>query len=326
MVNGDFASAKFTSFDKIPIIDVSEIHTEAGFEKIAIDLVQAARSIGFFYIEGHGIQSELISRAFVASKMFFELSEGEKSSIAVDLNQRGWMGQGMTQLEGAKTYDLKEVFFWGWDLGADDQDVVAGVPMVFPNQWPDKVAPFLRKDILPYYNAVIDLSRFVLSALAFGLGKSKDFFEAAYKKPLGRGQLVYYPPMKFEDLDEQRFGASPHTDFGVLTILLQDMQGGLQVLNKNDDWVEAPPIANSFVCNIGDLLERWTNGDLVSTKHRVINRNKTARYSIPIFCDPASQTIIDPNDFSQSPMKYEKITAGDHILNRNRKNFKQYKK
>ena len=326
MKNNDFASAKSTSFEQIPVVDISEIHTKDGFEKSAIELVHIARSIGFFYIKGHGISPKLISQAFNASKRFFELPLDAKSSIKVDANQRGWMGQGMAQLEGAKTHDAKEVFFWGWDVDADDQDVISGVPMVFPNQWPDNVAPFLRSDVLPYYNAVIDLSKSVLSALAYGLGKPKDFFELAYKKPLGRGQLVYYPPMKFNDLNEQRFGASPHTDFGVLTILLQDMQGGLQVLNKDDEWIEAPPIENSLVCNIGDLLERWTNGYLVSTKHRVINRNKGARYSIPIFCDPSSQTIINPSDFSQNPNKFEKITAGEHILNRNRRNFKQYKK
>ena len=325
MTKSDFASAKSTSFDKIPVIDISEIHSESSFKKIANELVHTARSVGFFYIKGHGISSELTSQAFYASKRFFELPLDAKSSIEVDINQRGWMGQGMAQLEGSKTHDAKEVFFWGWDVDADDQDVISGVPMVFPNQWPDQVAPFLKSNILPYYNAVIDLSRTVLSALAYGLGKPKDFFELAYAKPLGRGQLVYYPPMKFNDLNEQRFGASPHTDFGVLTILLQDMQGGLQVLNKDDEWIEAPPIENSFVCNIGDLLERWTNGYLVSTKHRVINRNEGARYSIPIFCDPSSQTIINPSDFSQNPNKFEKITAGEHILNRNRRNFKQYK-
>ncbi len=132
--------------------------------------------------------------------------------------------------------------------------------------------------------------------------------------------------MKHEDETEQRFGAAPHTDFGVLTILLQDMQGGLQVLNNADEWIEAPPVKDSFVCNIGDLLEQWTNGALISTKHRVINRNKSARYSIPIFCDPASQTLIDPSDFSDAPEQYEKITAGEHIAKRNSKNFTQYKK
>ena len=167
MKNNDFASAKSTSFEQIPVVDISEIHTKDGFEKSAIELVHIARSIGFFYIKGHGISPKLISQAFNASKRFFELPLDAKSSIKVDANQRGWMGQGMAQLEGAKTHDAKEVFFWGWDVDADDQDVISGVPMVFPNQWPDQVAPFLRSDVLPYYNAVIDLSKSVLSALAY---------------------------------------------------------------------------------------------------------------------------------------------------------------
>lgn len=325
MTQNDFASAKSIPFDQIPVIDISRINTEDGFEKIAHDLVHTAKTVGFFYIKGHGVSPNLIAQAFAASEKFFALPTTDKSSISVDVNQRGWMGQGMTRLEGAKTHDAKEVFFWGWDVDASDPDVLAGVPMVFPNQWPDQAAPFLRQELLPYYQAVIDLSRSVLSALAYGLGKPKDFFAAAYEKPLGRGQLVYYPPMNEKDLREERFGAAAHTDFGVLTILLQDMQGGLQVQNQSGDWIEAPPIKNSFVCNIGDLLERWTNGDLVSTKHRVINRNKTARYSIPVFCDPASQTLIDPADFGLDDGRFEKITAGEHIANRNRKNFTQYK-
>ena len=232
----------------------------------------------------------------------------------------------MAKLEGSKTHDAKEVFFWGCDVAVDDPDVLAGVPLISPNQWPDEVAPFLRRDLMPYYQAVISLSRKVLAALAFGLGQPRDFFEEAYSKPLGRGQLVYYPPMNPNDEQEQRFGAAAHTDFGVLTMLLQDMQGGLQVQNQSGDWIEAPPIENSFVCNIGDVLERWTNGKLISTKHRVINRNTSARYSIPIFCDPASQTIIDPTDFGSDEQQYEKITAGEHIAYRNKNNFSQYKK
>ena len=115
MTKSDFASAKSTSFDKIPIIDISEIYTENGFEKVANELVQTARSIGFFYIKGHGVSLDLITQAFKASKMFFELPLEKKASIKVDVNQRGWMGKGMTKLEGAKTHDSKEDFFWGWD-------------------------------------------------------------------------------------------------------------------------------------------------------------------------------------------------------------------
>jgi len=326
VTTSNFATAKTTDFNEIPVVDVSKIDTDEGFAQIAEQLVQKAKDIGFFYLTGHNIAPEIIEAAFAASVRFFELPTDQKATVGVDTNQRGWMGQGMAKLEGSKTHDAKEVFFWGWDVAVDDPDVLAGVPLVSPNQWPDDAAPFLRRDLLPYYQAVISLSRKVLAALACGLGKPRDFFEEAYSKPLGRGQLVYYPPMNPNDEQEQRFGAAAHTDFGVLTMLLQDMQGGLQVQNQSGDWIEAPPIENSFVCNIGDLLERWTNGKFVSTKHRVINRNKSARYSIPIFCDPTSQTIIDPSDFGSGEQQYEKITAGEHIARRNRSNFSQYKK
>ncbi len=153
-----FASAKATSFDQIPVIDISGIESEDEFTKIANQLVHTARTVGFFYIKGHGISEQLINQALAASKRFFALPKSDKATITVDINQRGWMGQGMTQLEGSKTHDAKEVFFWGWEVEMNDPDVTAGVPMVYPNQWPDDVAPFLREELLPYYNAVISLS------------------------------------------------------------------------------------------------------------------------------------------------------------------------
>ncbi|GAG49576.1 unnamed protein product, partial [marine sediment metagenome] len=92
---------------------------------------------------------------------------------------------------------------------------------------------------------------------------------------------VYYPPSKAGDEAEERFGVAPHTDFGVLTLLLQDNSGGLQVQSKSGEWIEAPPIPGTLVCNIGDLLARWSNNRFASTLHRVVNRSTNARYSIP---------------------------------------------
>lgn len=321
-----YAKAGLVNFEDIPVIDLSDIDTDQGRQNIAQELVHTAKTIGFFYISNHGIDPQICANAFAASRRFFALPASDKTTIKVDQHQRGWMAQGMANLEGSKTYDAKEVFFWGLDVADDDPDVIAGLPMVHPNQWPDDVAPFLRRDILPYYNAVLDLSRKILAAMAVGLGQSADMFQAAYQKPLGRGQLVYYPILNQEDIDAERFGAATHSDFGVLTILMQDELGGLQVQRLDGNWIEATPIEGTLVCNIGDLLERWTNGVLISTKHRVLNRAHKSRFSIPIFCDPASDAIVDPRDFDPDAdiKTYPPISAGDYIMGRNQRNFAQY--
>ena len=322
----EYAKAGLINFEDIPVIDLGNIDTEHGREQIAKKLVHTAKTIGFFYISNHGISADICNKAFAASRRFFALSANQKASVEVDQHQRGWMAQGMANLEGSKTYDAKEVFFWGLDVTDDDPDVVAGLPMVYPNQWPDEVAPYLRHDILPYYEAVLELSRKILAALAIGLGQSADIFQSAYRKPLGRGQLVYYPTLNKDDIDAERFGAASHSDFGVLTILMQDHLGGLQVQRRDGGWIEAAPIQGTLVCNIGDLLERWTNGVLISTKHRVLNRSNQSRFSIPVFCDPASDAIIDPRDFDPAAdiKTYPPISAGDYIMGRNKLNFAQY--
>lgn len=152
-------------------------------------------------------------------------------------------------------------------------------------------------------------------------------FLRACDRPLGRGQLVYCPAVDDADIRARRFGAAAHTDFGVLTILQQDDLGGLQVLSRSGDWIEAMPVPGTFVCNIGDLLERWTNGRLVSARHRVLNRSGKSRFSIPVFCDPASDAAVDPRDFDPEADidAVPPIAAGAYIMRKNRRNFSHYK-
>lgn len=321
-----YATATAVTADQIPVIDLTGSDTARGRDAIGAALVRSASEIGFFYVTGHGVPQQLCDDAMKASRSFFDLPETAKASIAIDRHQRGWMAQGLANLEGSATHDAKEVFFWGRDVGEDDPDVKAGLPLVHPNQWPDETAPFLQQGILPYYQAVMTLGGTILDCLARGLGADPRIFARAYDKPLGRGQLVYYPAIDSADIAAERFGAAPHTDFGVLTILQQDSLGGLQVLNRDGTWIEAMPIAGTFVCNIGDLLERWTNGRLSSTRHRVLNRSGRSRFSIPIFCDPASDALIDPRDFDpQADINAVKpIMAGDYIMGKNRRNFSHY--
>ncbi|AXI45750.1 isopenicillin N synthase family oxygenase [Sulfitobacter sp. SK012] len=327
MTQSEFANAKSTDASMIPVIDVSGAVSGTDIQSVANAIYMAATDHGFFYISGHGIPQNIFEQAFAVSKDFFALPAASKQTVAVDTHQRGWMAQGMSHLSGAATHDLKEVFFWGAETDADDPDVQARKPMVAVNQWPSDTFPRLQKELLPYYNAVCNVARHVMAAIAVSLDQKADFFDACYEKPLARGQLVYYPSSTAEDEAEQRFGVAPHTDFGVLTLLLQDDSGGLQVQSKSGEWIEAPPIAGALVCNIGDLLARWSNNRFSSTLHRVINRSENARYSIPVFFDPHTDTVIDPLDLGVSKLtsKYEPVTAGQHISGQNKKSFSQYK-
>ena len=311
----DFAGAKQTDVSEIPVIDISTLISGRGVDNVAAAIHEAATDVGFFYLSGHGIAPELMAQAFTVSRDFFDQPETVKTSVAVDTNQRGWMATGMAKMRGAATHDLKEVFFWG-------------TPTVPPeNRWPSEF-PRLQAELMPYYRVVCDIGNAVLRAVATGFDLPEMTFESAYETPMARGQLVYYPPSSNGDEAEQRFGVAPHTDFGVLTFLLQDDNGGLQVRTRTGDWIEAPPIPGTLVCNIGDLLQRWTNDRFISTVHRVINRSGNKRYSIPVFFDPSPQALIDPRALGtpDCEVKHAPISAADYIAQQNQKTFSQYKK
>jgi len=312
--------------DGLPVIDLSSASSPEDRKEIGKQLVALVETIGFFYVVGHGIDPTLLKNAFDSSREFFSLSEDQKQIITVNQAQRGWMRKGLTRLEGSASADVKEVFFWGREVSEDDPDVLQKLPLVSPNQWPEQVLPNFKANILEYYQAVMALGSSLLECIAYGLDKNPEVFREKYTKPLGRGQLVYYPPISADDLACNSYSAAPHTDFGVLTILLQDSLGGLQVRHQNGEWIDVPPIEGSFICNIGDLLERWTNGKLKSTIHRVLNTSGKDRLSIPVFFDPNSDAWIDPRDFET--LKNESILppvkAGEYISGKNHRNFLHY--
>ncbi len=323
----DFAKANSIAIEDIPLIDLAPLMEQGETEQTGKALLSAALNTGFFYIKNHGIDPAIIERAISASENFFHLPPSDKQRVAVNQQQRGWLAPGMANLEGSKTHDLKEIFFLGPETWSEkiaaQRDTL---PLISENMWPE-FHPQLRDSILPYYDAVCELGHKVLSALAVGLGEESDFFKKRYQSPLGRGQLVYYPRSSEDDEALERFGAAAHTDFGVLTLLLQDNNGGLQVLNKKDEWIEAPPIEDTFVCNIGDLLHRWTNDYLCSNLHRVINRSGNERFSMPIFFDPDPDVIIDYKDFkmlADQPRKHPAVNVAAYIDGKNRKAFAQY--
>ncbi len=313
--------------DSLPVIDLGPLRggTEAGLAAVAAEIRRAAEAVGFFYVANHGIDPQLARRAQTAALDFFARPDSEKRKVAVDRRNRGFMAMGDCRLPGAEATDLKEVFFWGPEAAPDDPEVLAGRPLIGPNNWPD-FQPELRAAVWPYYCAVLDVGAGLLRAVALSLSLDPNFFAACYRKPLGRGQLVFYPPHPV-GREVANFGAAPHCDFGCLTLLLQDDNGGLEVRTREDRWVAAPPIEGTLVVNIGDLLARWSNDRFRSTLHRVVNRSGNRRLSIPVFYDPDSSAVVDPRDLGLppgQPPRYDAIAAGDYIMSRNKISFAHY--
>ena len=328
--NSAYADAKSVDLDYIPVIDLADLMADkrGAVEDVAQQIVDASTRIGFFYVKNHGVPQDVIDRASKAMRDYFALSPEQKALAPVNTSQRGWMATGMAKLEGSKTHDLKEIFFWGPEQWHPRLNARKGVDsLVADNVWPDSFFPALRKDLLPYYDEIHHVGLRLLSAIAIGLKRPAEFFQTKYTSPMARGQLVYYPVSTTKDESEERFGSAPHTDFGVLTLLLQDMNGGLQVQNRAGEWVAATPIPGTLVCNIGDLLNRWSNETLSSNLHRVINRSGNERHSIAIFFDPDPDAIVDPTDlgFPEGTERFPPITASDYIHSKNKKNFTQYK-
>ena len=273
--------------DSLPIIDISPLVSGGDGSDVARELDRACREHGFFYVVGHGVDGELQARLDRLSREFFELPEGEKAAISMDRGGRAW--RGWFPVGGELTSgvpDLKEGIYFGRELPPSP------LPMHGPNLFPQRPAGF-DDTVLSYMAAVEQAAQAVLRGLAVGLGLQPDWFvQNLTADPLVLFRIFHYPPSEAGSADQ--WGVGEHTDYGLLTLLRQDEHGGLQVRAPAGGWIDAPPVENSFVCNIGDMLDRMTGGVYRSTPHRVLNRSGADRLSFPLFLDPGWDVEVKP--------------------------------
>ena len=279
-------------FSEIPVIDIAALQggRPSEVDKTTNEIVFACETAGFFYVINHGVPIATIDAAFDAARWFFARPQAERDllDVATSPNFRGYVPMGITGPNVPRR--MLEAFQMMLDLGPDDPDVRAGNVMFGPNRWPAE-APEFRTAMEAYYAAATRLSHRLLSAFARGLGLRDDYFGPFFRKPLTQLRLLHYPP---QPPDSDAEGVEAHTDTGAFTILLQDQVGGLDVRNRQGQWIRATPIPNSFVINIADMMQRWTNGRFVSTPHRVANRTGLDRISIPFFANPDYDAVIAP--------------------------------
>jgi isopenicillin N synthase-like dioxygenase len=277
----------------LPVIDVSTLVGGSGpsLRQVAHDIECACRDSGFFYVIGHGVPAGMVSRLDAASREFFRLPVADKMEIAMRYGGSAWRGYfpvGAELTSGRP--DRKEGLYFGAELGADDPRVRAGVPLHGRNLFPRQV-PHLRGAVLDYLDALTATAQAVLRGVAVSLGLDAGYFATGYTAdPTVLFRIFHYPPAP---PDSDDWGVGEHTDYGLLTLLAQDANGGLQVRSSRG-WIDAPPVPGAFVCNIGDMLDRLTGGWYRSTPHRVRNLSGRDRLSFPFFFDPDFAAEVPP--------------------------------
>jgi isopenicillin N synthase-like dioxygenase len=301
--------------DAVPTLDARDVQSE----KFAQDIAAAYAEYGFVIIRNHGIDKALVDRCLDCFRRFFALPVEQKLQYKIPGGggARGYTAFGIETAKGAQHHDLKEF----WHVG---RELPPGHPFskdMAPNIWVDSI-PGFRESAYGLFQAFDALGAKLLSAIARAARLPENFFDD--KVNLGNSilRVIHYPPMPPEPTQSVRAGA--HEDINVITLLLGAEEPGLEVLSRKGEWLPINPPPDSLVCNVGDMLQRLTNGHLRSTTHRVVNppgeRASKARYSLPFFLhfnpDFLIKTMpqyVDAEHPDQFPVP---ITAQDYLHER----------
>lgn len=310
-------------FDRVPVVDVAPL-TGGGGDKAAVarDIRWALTNTGFMYIKNHGVDGKLINATFAQARAFFDLPHAEK--LKRHMRHSGPALRGYLDIAGentapGETEDLKECI----DLGPEYADGVR--PFHGPNPWPEGVPDF-RETMTTYLETLRVLARQLMGGIALSLDLDEAYFDPMMIDPVTIHRLLHYPPQSGQ-IKVDKIGIGAHTDYGCMTVLAQDDVGGLQVLNRDSNWVEVPPIDGTFVINIGDMMQRLTNDLYIANYHRAINTGGRDRYSMPLFFDVDYDTVFEPlaNCVSDNnPARYEPVVCGEHKFRRYAENVADF--
>ncbi|MFN3389251.1 MAG: isopenicillin N synthase family dioxygenase [Allosphingosinicella sp.] len=274
------------------IASVSLTASAADPEGFAAELGQSFERFGFAIIADHGIPAELIERAEAKAKAFFDLPDDVKRKyhIAGQGGARGYTPFGIETAKGHKAHDLKEFWHVGRDL-PEGHRFRAHMP---DNVWPEEVESF--RDTFTELYATFDRTGLkILRAIARYLGLDEDYFADTVRDGNSVLRLLHYPPIQGEPGSHVRAGA--HEDINTITLLLGAEEAGLELLTREGTWIPVSPEPGELVVNIGDMLQRLTNGVMRSTSHRVVNpppeRRGHSRYSMPFFLHFRSDFLIE---------------------------------
>ncbi|MDZ8068184.1 MAG: 2-oxoglutarate and iron-dependent oxygenase domain-containing protein [Nostoc sp. DedQUE08] len=286
---------------RIPVIDFTNFTKGNAINRQAVikQIYEACHEIGFMYLQNSGISKDLIEKVFTHSKSFFNLTleVKQKQAWSDEFSNMGYVGIERERLNPNQPGDLKEAF-----------NV-------------NKQALGIDASLVTFYAGCTELANTILQAYALALELPEDFFTIRHNQQNHTLRLLHYPPLQTPPKPGQ-VRAGEHSDYGSITLLFQDEVGGLEVQTVSKEWIVAPAIPDTVIVNTGDLMQRWTNHQFCSTKHRVMiptdKRVNQSRYSMAFFCHPNDDTEISSLEScqkEQSPI-YPPILAGEYLLQR----------
>ncbi len=304
----------------IPSVDLADFLSgdSERKQKFVNEIGTAYSEIGFASVKNHFLSDDLMNSLYKEVKEFFALPEETKKKYEIEGlgGQRGYISFGKEHAKGKKEGDLKEFWHFGQEPSAD-----ANLIETYPENVQVTEQLAYNEIGMEAYRLLEKTGVYVLRALALYVGIDEFYYDKWVANGNSILRPIHYPPIIDEPKGAVRAGA--HGDINLITLLMGASAGGLQVLGKDGNWVEARPEEGNLVINVGDMLERHTNNKLRSTIHRVVNPPKeewgTARYSIPFFLHPRSEMklncleeCIDKNH----PKGFDDITSGDFLNQR----------
>ena len=306
--------------NNIPTVDLADFLSEDSKRKrkFVNEIGTAYEDIGFVSLKNHFLSDDLVEELYKEIKCFFSLPLEIKQKYEIPGlgGQRGYMSFGKEHAKGKKEGDLKEFWHFGQEPAADANLTEAYLTNIQVEELLD-----FNHTGMEAFRMLEKTGIYVLRALALYIGVDEFYFDHWANNGNSILRPIHYPPITEEPEGAVRAGA--HGDINLITLLMGASAGGLQVLRKDGEWIDAIPNKDELVINVGDMLERLTNNKLRSTIHRVVNPPREEwdipRYSIPFFMHPRSEMKLNclPECIdAENPKAYEDITAGEFLHQR----------
>lgn len=306
--------------NNIPSVDLADFLSDdpKRKQKFVDEIGKAYEEIGFVSLGNHFLSDELVDELYKEIKAFFALPAEVKETYEIEGlgGQRGYVSFGKEHAKGKKEGDLKEFWHFGQEATED-----ANLSEKYPTNVQVKELLDFNHTGMEAYRMLEKTGIYVLRALALYIGLDEFYFDHWANNGNSILRPIHYPPITEEPKGAVRAGA--HGDINLITLLMGASAGGLQVLRKDGEWIDAIPKEDELVINVGDMLERLTNNKLRSTIHRVVNPPKeqwdTPRYSIPFFMHPRSDMKLNclPECIDEEhPKAFDDITAGEFLHQR----------